>query len=477
MAEQRLNALVNVVCASLLVVWPISVLADESHDASPSQPLVVASQAMRDNELIQRQPAAAYGDGVYLVVWCDGRRYADDPTTDIYGARIDAATGRSLDPKGIVICSARDLQEWPKVAFDGDNFLVVWQDMRSGTAHDVYAARVSSAGKVLDRDGFVVAEGHYNQARPSVAATRDGWLVVWMDIRNYPVYGIYGARVSPGGKVLDPHGIPLDVEDADKVAAARPSDKQWLGDHDYWWNKLGSRGLPVVASDATRNKCLVAYSRAYHPYSASARPSPTVLVVEAKTGRPKTGPKKLTGGIYDSMSLCTTTRGWGLVLLSHEGGWGTTPRLAVIRLDAELNTNDAFAQRNSGKSNSLPVEDLSKSLKPEDARELNPGKGAIAFWQAAAAFDGERIIAATDYGWRDRRDANAITYVIAVNRVSIDGKAFVDPASRTIVTTKGADQAVANPALVSGPNGSVLLLYEHDTAIDRQVIEAQWIRD
>lgn len=206
-------------------------------------------------------------------------------------------------------------------------------------------------------------------------------------------------------------------------------------------------------------------------YAASARPSPTVLVVDAKSGCVQAGPQMLTGGIYDPLSLCTTTSGWGLVLLGHQGGWGTTPRLAIVRWDAELNTNDVFAKRNSGQPDRLPVEDLSESLKPENARELNPGKGAIAFWQAAA-FDGEHIIGASDYGWRDRRDANAITYVTGVNRVSLDGRAFGDPTSKVMIATQRADQAVANPALASGPDGRVLLLYEHDAAIDRQVIEA-----
>jgi hypothetical protein len=39
-------------------------------------------------------------------------------------------------------------------------------------------------------------------------------------------------------------------------------------------------------------------------------------------------------------------------------------------------------------------------------------------------------------------------------------------------STARADQAVANPALAAAPEGKALLVYEHDQAIDRQLIEA-----
>jgi hypothetical protein len=41
---------------------------------------------------------------------------------------------------------------------------------------------------------------------------------------------------------------------------------------------------------------------------------------------------------------------------------------------------------------------------------------------------------------------------------------------------RAADQAVANPALIAGATGETLLLYEHDEAADRQVIEGRILR-
>lgn len=459
------------VCPGILALLAVAVSTageqpSTAREASVAQ--TAAPRAVRDGRILQRQPAARFGHGVCLVAWCDGSRQIDRPTADIYCARIEAKTGKTLDPQGIPICSAADLQEWPAVAFDGSNFLVVWQDFRDGKQYDVYAARVTPQGKVLDKDGFPVAAGSQNECRPAVAFAGGNYLAAWMDARRYPVYGIFAARITPAGEVLDPEGIALDVEDAEKIAELRPTKPQWMGEHDYWWDRLASRYLPVVTSDG--KQCLVAYSREY-PFAQSGRPQPTALVVDAAAGKVLHGPVKLTGGAHDTLAACATPQGWSVILMDHAHGWGLAPRLAAVRLNRELETSDAFAKPHSKDPDRLPVEDLSKTLMPENTTTLNPGKGAVAFWQPAAALDGRHVVIATDFGWRDRRDPNAISYVVAVNRLDAGAAKFAQPACRVVASSRRADQAVANPALAAGPNREVLLAYEHDEAMDRQVIE------
>src|SRR5262245_44789648 len=106
----------------------------------------------------QEEPAVAAGSNGYFVVWADKRNYATNEY-DIYGSRV-SATGQVLDPAGIPICTDPGRQTSPRVAFNGSEFLVVWEDDRESTTnfllYQIYGARVTSDGRVLDRNGFKI---------------------------------------------------------------------------------------------------------------------------------------------------------------------------------------------------------------------------------------------------------------------------------------------------------------------------------
>ncbi|HZM42068.1 MAG TPA: hypothetical protein VFB94_23290, partial [Acidimicrobiales bacterium] len=94
-------------------------------------------------------------------------------------------------------------QRRPAVAFDGSNFLVVWADLRNPTpldvfSYDIYAARITPDGSVLDVTGIPIAPNYPNDPAPDVAFDSTNFLVVWNG------GSIYGARVRPDGAVLDP---------------------------------------------------------------------------------------------------------------------------------------------------------------------------------------------------------------------------------------------------------------------------------
>jgi hypothetical protein len=146
--------------------------------------------------------ATGYGDSLYLVAWADYRG-GDGP--DIYCARV-SEDGTVLDPDGIVLCDETSYQEWPDVSFDGQNFLVVWQDERSGNFVNIYGARVSPAGVVLDPNGFVVAADTFGDLYPAVCFTGTHHLVVWQGQSNRES-NIYGALVSPAGVVTKPRFV------------------------------------------------------------------------------------------------------------------------------------------------------------------------------------------------------------------------------------------------------------------------------
>ncbi|MEO0306203.1 MAG: T9SS type A sorting domain-containing protein [candidate division WOR-3 bacterium] len=155
----------------------------------------------------QTYPSVAFDGTNYLVVWTDSH---SGSYCDIYGARV-SPDGTVLDPNGIAISTATNSQYSPSVAFDGTNYFVVWTDSRSGSSYDIYGARVSTDGTVLDPNGIAISTATSDQSSPSVAFDGTNYLVVWHDYRNGTYSDIYGARVSTGGTVLDPNGIAIST--------------------------------------------------------------------------------------------------------------------------------------------------------------------------------------------------------------------------------------------------------------------------
>jgi hypothetical protein len=176
---------------------------------------VLVSNATYD----QQGPALAATGTDFFAVWTDGRTL----NSDVYGSRITGA-GVVSDPSGIRITSALDRQGNSAIAWDGTNFLVVWNDLRSGTLYDIYAARIAPDGTVLDPDGIPVStDVSSDQITPAVAWDGTNFLVVWEDSRNYNGNNynerndIYGARVGADGTVVDPGGMPISTADKDQT--------------------------------------------------------------------------------------------------------------------------------------------------------------------------------------------------------------------------------------------------------------------
>ena len=150
----------------------------------------------------QTHPAASFDGANSLVVWADER----SNIKDIYGARV-TPDGAVLDPQGIPISTAVSSQEYPAVSFDGTHSLVVWADERSGGDPNIYGARVTLAGSVLEPQGIGISRSAYGQYVPAVSSDGADFLVVWED-RRHGSDDIYGARVTGGGTVLDPKASP-----------------------------------------------------------------------------------------------------------------------------------------------------------------------------------------------------------------------------------------------------------------------------
>ncbi len=177
--------------------------------AEPAAEQVLPLEKARD----AYTPAAVFGKDSFLVVWQSGLlapgelRKGPKYSGDIVGCRVDRS-GKALDAEAFVISGATDAQEMPRVAWDGKNFLVVWQDYRSGKQYDTYGARVSPQGKVLDAGGVLLDACSHS---PEVASAGNGRsLVVVVTLKGClgpkPQELPFGVIVADG-KVEKPLGI------------------------------------------------------------------------------------------------------------------------------------------------------------------------------------------------------------------------------------------------------------------------------
>ena len=171
--------------------------------------------AIATNTVEHYTPRVASNGTNYFVVWAE---YAS--SFDIHGARVSGA-GVVLDTSSIVISSALGDQYDPDVASNGTDFFAVWTDYRSGTNTDVYGARVSGSGSVLDSSGLALCTETVQQASPRTAFDGTNYVAAWADYRWGTSWGIYATQVTGSGTVVTPSGFSVvySVRDTEPALA------------------------------------------------------------------------------------------------------------------------------------------------------------------------------------------------------------------------------------------------------------------
>jgi len=163
----------------------------------------------------QTAPAVSCGGDTLFAVWTDNRANPDGPYTwseyetsrDIYGVRLDTA-GNVLDAVPLAIVAGRSNQNHPKVAWNGTNWLVVYQSVDlNGTGYyyqdSLEAVRVAPSGQVLDAEpiklyGLIPSGPSYW----ALASDGNNWVVA---NQSTPTSSdIVAVRISSAGAVLDP---------------------------------------------------------------------------------------------------------------------------------------------------------------------------------------------------------------------------------------------------------------------------------
>lgn len=163
---------------------------------SDASPIVVPS----GSSCVSHQKVA-FGPSNGLVVY----PHSNLSPHDLYGILV-AADGTVQGAEFPIAADGNDHAS-PVVAFDGVNYLVVWQQVNpkiivGGDNNLIYAARVSQAGVVLDTAHIAISTGLLGQENPSVAFDGGNYLISREDLRS-KLREIYGARLSPAGALLD----------------------------------------------------------------------------------------------------------------------------------------------------------------------------------------------------------------------------------------------------------------------------------
>jgi hypothetical protein len=187
----------------------------------------------------------------YFVVW----RKDASGQGHVYGARVTSA-GVVQDTSAIAIATNTVEHYTPRVASNGSNYLVVWSEVPGSTSWDVVGRRVSTAGAVLDTSAIAISSAIREQYDPDVASNGTDYFVAWADYRSGSNHDIYGARVSGGGTVLDTSGLALCTETVQqhvpRVAydgtnyVAAWADYRWDNSWDVYATQVTSSGTVVT---------------------------------------------------------------------------------------------------------------------------------------------------------------------------------------------------------------------------------------
>jgi len=468
----------------------------------------------------QLSPAVASdGDG-YFVVWYDARAGLQC----LVGTRI-SSSGEILDPLGIMVLRGTLASAQPKMVWSGTSYIVFWNEGTSPSR--IMALRVSREGQaegsprviaangqlsnygavaangsrtvvpylqftvgtpqiraaILDSEANVLADllvggSELNRSLPTVAASRDQFLVVWELLTYWPPI-LEGVRFNSSGALLDakprPVGsgeLPVIASDGrDFVILSYRPPGQWATQkipadleasfQQYDIGMYLNSAVPLwtgsqfnVYGMNTNQSAIVRFS-----VDATGKPSP-VTTEEAKRTA-SSGFNAATNGrtVLKVWSDTLTDPGSFAVLgrISPLSGAPTSdpPRVLSLSVNGQRNVAIAYADNVAVaawcEENGLYATRIAPDGRSVDGRGVQLASVCAAAGGPAVAFDGAQFVVA----WRNGSQYAARTPV-AVR--------FISPADGLLPETLQLDAATAGPALIRGGDGAFLAWADTNTA-------------
>ncbi len=185
-------------------VWVDNNRADDSIAEIILSPIGEEFRVNTNTAFDQSMSSVAQIRDGFIVVWASEGQ--DGSSYGIYGQRYDA-DGVPLGGEFKVNTYTTNAQELPSVAQTRDGFVVVWtSNGQDGSEWGLYGQRYDADGVPLGREFKINTYTLANQDKPSVAQIRDGFVVIWTSWgQDGSSYGIYGQR-------YDANGVPLGGE-------------------------------------------------------------------------------------------------------------------------------------------------------------------------------------------------------------------------------------------------------------------------
>jgi hypothetical protein len=383
----------------------------------------------------QREASVGFGGGIFLVAWTD---FQDVGTWSVHGVRVDPVAGVG---GRIAIATGPGGHEEPAVSYGAGTFLVVWKDSRLGAGSEVFGARVSPAGSVLDPSGIAISVAAGEQQAPAVAFGGTAFLVVWED-SQFAGSQIRGARVDPAGAVLDPTAIQISttVTDNDDAPAVTALGERFL----VGWYGSSSPGMPegvdalgarIDADGTGRSEFVISATigRSYQPGSGMALSTGGSGFFAAWEDI-RSGPTALYGA---EVTVEAVVRGPGTALAWSADGQGQS----AVAFDG-TNHLVAFSDRRGAVA--ARIDPAGRMLDPSPIVLDASGGG-----QPSVAFDGTNyLVAWSGPGFR-----------VAAVRVSPDGYRIGDPVEMPLPPPYDREQ-LHGPSVASNGSGFLVTWVE-----------------
>jgi hypothetical protein len=164
------------------------------------------------------------GSGGAIIAWEDAR----SPSSGIYAQRVDASGAVLWTANGVPVLSITGGQH-VRIESDGaGGAIIAWTDYRNGlSVSDIYAQRLDASGNALWAVNGVPASAaaEYQQLGDIVSDDSGGAMMVWNDYRSGTEHDVYAQRVDPLGNMLwTADGTAICTEVNDQGSAEIVSD-------------------------------------------------------------------------------------------------------------------------------------------------------------------------------------------------------------------------------------------------------------